>query len=76
MYLGKNEMATAEEKGLEKQLGKSGAVVPKLMSDLFGFGYKLYVDNWYTSEKLFRYLEESGSGACGTARANRLKIPR
>ena len=63
-------MATAKEKELEKQFGKSEAVVPKLMSDLFDFGCKLYVDNWYTSKKLFRYLEENGTGACGTARAN------
>ena len=76
MYLCKNEMATAEEKELKKQLGKSGAVVPQLVSDLFDFGYKLYVDNWYTSKKLFRYLEENGTGACGSARANRLKVPR
>ena len=69
-------MATAEEKELEKQLGKSGAVVPKLMSNLLDFGYKLYVDNQYTSKKLFRYLEENGTGACGTAKANRLKVPR
>ena len=67
---GKNEMATAEEKELEKQLGKSRAVAPKLMSNLLDFGYKLYVDNWYTSKKLFRYLEENGTGACGTAKAN------
>ena len=76
MCLGKNEMATAEEKELEKQLGKSVAVVPKLMSDLFDFGYKMHIDNWYTSKKLFRYLEENGTGACGAARTNRLKIPR
>ena len=54
--------------------GKSGAVVPKLMSDLFGKDYKLFVDNWYTNEKLFRYLEENGTAACGTARANRLQL--
>ena len=63
-------MATVEEKELEKQLGKNRAVVTKLMGDLFDFGYKLHVDNWYTSEELFRYLEENGTGACGTARAN------
>ena len=45
------------------------------MGDLFGKGYNLFVDNWYTSEKLFRYLEENGTAACGTARANRLQLP-
>ena len=43
------------------------------MKDLFVQGYKLYVDNWYTSEKLFKYLEEDGTA--GSARANRLKLP-
>lgn len=45
------------------------------MKDLFGLGYKLYVDNWYSSETLFRYLEENGTAACGTVRANRLSLP-
>ena len=44
------------------------------MSDLFGKDYKLFVDNWYTNEKLYRYLEENGTAACGTARANRLQL--
>ena len=74
VYLfGKNENSTDEESLLEKQLG---AVVPKLMSDLFGLGYKLFVNNWYTSEKLFNYLQDNNTAACGTARSNRLKLPK
>ena len=46
------------------------------MSDPFGKGYKLHVDIWYISEKLFIYLEENGTAACGTARANRLQLPK
>ena len=48
---------SADNDKLEKELGKSGTVVPKLMQDLFGKGYHLYTDNWYTSEKLFNHLE-------------------
>ena len=55
--------------------GKSGAVVPRLMNGLFGVGYKLYLDNWYTSQILISYLEENGTAACGTARANRIDLP-
>ena len=61
---------------MERLVGKTGAVVPKLMSYLFGKGNKLFVDNWYTSEKLFRYVEENGTAACCTARANRLQLPK
>ena len=65
-----------EEQEYIKKLGKSGAVVAKLMADLYGKGYHLYVDNWYTSGKLFRHLEENGKAACGTAMGHRLTVPK
>ena len=40
---------TEEMRAMERLLGKSGAVVPKLINDLFGKGYRLFVDNWYAS---------------------------
>ena len=61
VYVGKNANETLEEQAFVKELGKSGAVVPKLMSDLYGNGYHLYVDNWYTSERLFKHLSENGT---------------
>ena len=73
VYIGKDSSADNDE--LEKELGKSGAVVPRLMQDLYGKSYRLYVDNWYRSEKLFDHLERNGTAACGTARLNRLKVP-
>ena len=75
VYLGKNCNPTEDEINYERELGKSGAVVPKLMSSLYNQGYHLYIDNWYTSEKLFRHLESEGTVACGTAMGHRLKIP-
>ena len=45
------------------------------MQDLYGKGYHLHVDNWYTSEKLFDHLERNGTTACGTGRLSRLKVP-
>ena len=68
VYIGKDPSADNNE--LEKELGKSGAVVPKLMQDLYGKGYHLYFNNWYTSEKLFDHLERNETAACGTARLN------
>ena len=75
VYLGKEANTSPEEAALQKELGKSGAVVPKLMSELYGKGHHLYVDNWYTSERLFRHLEQNGTVACGTAMGYRLRVP-
>ena len=44
------------------------------MSSLYNQGYHLYIDNWYTSEMLFRHLESEGTVACVTAMGHRLKI--
>jgi len=76
IYVGKDALETPDEQAFVKQLGKSGAVVPKLMNDLYGYGYHLYVDNWYTSESLFTHLAENGTVACGTAKGSRLKVPQ
>ena len=57
VYIGKDLPAGNDE--LQKELGKSGAVIPKLKQDLYGKGYHTYVDNWYTSEKLFDHLERN-----------------
>ena len=49
VYLGKETIMSNEEQEYIKKLGKSVAVVPKVMRDLYGKGYHLYVDDWYTS---------------------------
>ena len=72
-YIGKGPSADNNES--EKELGKSGAVVPKLMQDLHRKSHHLYIDNWYTSKKLFEHPERNGTAACGAARSNRLKVP-
>ena len=38
-------------------------------------GYELYVDNYYTSPKLFSELKTRGIGATGTVKHNRKYMP-
>ena len=61
VYLGKVAIMSNAE--YIKKLGKSGAVVPKLLADLYGKGYHLYINNLYTSEKLVYHLEENRTTA-------------
>lgn len=75
VYLGKEPDQHVGDPQLVNRLGASGAVVPRLLKDLLGKGYHVYVDNWYTGEPLFAYLYENDTAACGTARKNRLKLP-
>ena len=56
VYLGKEPDAAAADQQLIRRLGKSGAVIPRLMESLLGKGYKLFVGNWYTREELFSYF--------------------
>ena len=76
VYVGKHTVETNEHKELANNLGKSGAVVPKLMSDLFDKGYHLSINNWYTSKKLQKFLRDQDTVACGTAMGNRIKAPK
>ena len=43
-----------------------------MIEPLLGCGYHLYVDNWYTSLRLFKYLKTENTAACGTIRKNRV----
>ena len=63
-----------------RRLGKGDAVVPRLMEGLPGKAYinryKLYVDSWYTIEKLFfSFLSENEIASWGAPRKNRLRLP-
>ena len=76
VYLGKEPNRNDDDPQLVQRLGKSGAVITRLMEALLNKGYRLYVDNWYTSQELFTYLLENGTAACGTARKKQIKLPR
>ena len=61
---------------MKNRIGKTGVIVVSLANYLFGLSYKLYVDNWYTGEALFNYLYENQTCATGTARKNRMQLPK
>lgn len=71
VYTGKDTTETFIP-GLE---GKTANLVVRLMKNLLGKGHNLYVDNFYSSEQLFKYLLGKKTGACGTVRKNRVKLP-
>lgn len=76
VYVGESSITTVDQE-VAKQVGKSGSIVLELLKPLFGHGYKLFVDNWYTSHSLFKYLDEkAATSACGTVRRNRVKFPK
>jgi hypothetical protein len=58
------------------EIGVGAKVVMSLISPYLGAGHTLYVDNWYTSPKLFQMLHEQKINAVGTVKRNRLEMPK
>jgi len=71
LYTGKDEDAPASS------LRLSHRVVLDLIDDdrLRNKGYRIFMDNFYSSPDLFRDLQKDGFEACGTLRSNRKGIP-
>ncbi|XP_037527279.1 piggyBac transposable element-derived protein 4 isoform X1 [Rhipicephalus sanguineus] len=60
---------------ITKELGFTGSVVVELLRDFLDKGHSLFVDDWYTSPALFKFLLSRQTNACGTVHANRKGLP-
>ena len=68
IYTGKEGPAASKDLAMH--------VVLKLTEPYANKGYRLFVDNWYTSVPVFLELERRGILACGTVRGNRKFLPK
>ena len=62
----------------QHQVSKHGAtydIVMRLMAPLLNQGYRLYIDNYYTSPVLLQEFYYKKTVACGTLRSNRKGVP-
>ena len=76
-YIYRFKIYTGKENSPQNQgaLSVSERVIVDLMEPLVWKGYHLYIDNWYPSITLFKYLYEHHTQACGTVRINRRGSP-
>ena len=75
VYTGKQHPATAVDVALPSEcsvLSVSEKIVVYLMLPLLGEGRTIWMDNWYSSCRLYDYLHHQQTTACGTIRRNRV----
>lgn len=78
-YLWSFILYTGKESSLELQpdplVCKSTAIVRKLIDPLLNKGYRLFMDNWYSSPHLARFLKLNGTDCVGILRPSRQDVP-
>ena len=74
-YVTKWELYTGKRDDISEK-GATYDVVRRLLEDYRGFGYTVYLDNYYSSPVLFQDLFTDNIMACGTVRPNRKGLPK
>lgn len=59
----------------EGNLGMGANIVLTLIEPYMYKGHNIFLDNWYSSPKLFSVLHQNEVNACGTVKANRAYMP-
>nr|XP_034195065.1 piggyBac transposable element-derived protein 4-like [Osmia lignaria] len=59
----------------DRNVNKTSAIVLSLIQPLLGKGYTLWLDNFYTSPALARFLKEHRTDCVGTLKTNRKNFP-
>ena len=67
-YGGQGSVAT------EESFNVTETICLKLLDGFLNKGHVIFMDNYYSSPKLFQKLEECVTGACGTVRYTRKNI--
>ena len=76
MYAGKEDPINKMQPVLEAvgannpSMSACEKMVLYLIAQLLNKGYHVYTDNWYTSLRLYMYLLEKNTLACGTVKEN------
>ena len=73
-YVSQYEVYTGKQGG-PTEVGLGGNVVTKLTRDLMGKFHHIFVDNFFSSIKLFQQLQKDDIYATGTLRSNRKLFP-
>ncbi|KAL0879584.1 hypothetical protein ABMA27_003312 [Loxostege sticticalis] len=59
-----------------RDIGMSGSVILTFLERYYFTNRIIYMDNWYSSPKLFDFLASRGIGACGTVKKTRKEMPK
>ena len=74
-YCSAFQVYTGREDDLQPELGLSYRVVLGLMKNYLNKGYRLFIDNFFTSVQLVFDLLQNVTYTCGTLRSNRKHLP-
>ncbi|XP_068122483.1 piggyBac transposable element-derived protein 4-like [Hyperolius riggenbachi] len=74
VYEGKDHLL--QPAGCPPYMGTTEKIVLDLLNPMLHQGYHLYVDNFYSSIPLFKFLFSAKTPACGTVRSNRKGLPQ